>query len=193
MTPLSLWVNPHITPHTIFFILSGGLELKTLVTYFSLEGNTKCIGDSIASILKADVEEIKPNRPIEAGKFMNYYWGGDMEHPDETVESIQNDPRKYDMIFIGTPVWAWAPAPPIYTLLRKYKLRGKKIALFTCSEGERGKTFKKMEKLLPGNDIISKREFINPRKDMDGSCSLKANQWARGTIREAAEKIALEM
>lgn len=179
--PSSFRANHHITLHAIFFISQGGLKLKTLVAYFSLEGNTKCIGDSIASILKADVEEIKTTKPIEAGKFMNYYWGGDRKHPNDMVEllPIEKDPRKYDMILIGTPVWAWAPAPPIYSYLKKFKLRGKKIALFACSEGERGKTFQKMEKLLAGNDIISKREFINPRKDMDGSCSLKAQEWAR--------------
>jgi hypothetical protein len=119
---------------------------------------------------------------------MDYYWGGDREHPNETVElaPIEHDPRKYDMIFIGTPVWAWAPAPPIYSYLKKFKLRNKKIALFTCSEGERGKTFQKMESLLPKNEIISKKEFINPRKDMDGTCSLKARQWAQGVMDEAA-------
>ena len=188
MRPLSFWVNPLIIPHNIQITITGGLELKTLVAYFSLEGNTKCVGDSIASMLNADVEEIKTTKPIEAEKFMNYYWGGEKEHPDEKVEikPVHNDPRKYDMIFIGTPVWAWAPAPPIYSFLRKYKLRGKKIALFTCSEGERGRTFRKMEGLLPGNDIISKREFINPRKDMDGTCSLKAQEWARGIMKEVA-------
>jgi flavodoxin len=154
------------------------------VTYFSLEGNTKCIGDSIASMLNADVEEIKTARPIKADKFMNYYWGGNKDHPDEVVDLLPlgKDPREYDMIFIGTPVWAWAPAPPIYSLLRKYRLKGKKIALFACSEGERGKTFQKMERFLQGNDIISKREFINPRKDMDGTCSLKAREWARRIV-----------
>ena len=163
--------------------------MKTLVAYFSLEGNTKCIGDSIASTLDADVEEIKTVKPIESGKFINYYWGGKKEHPDEKVEiqQLRKDPNEYDMIIIGTPVWAWAPAPPIYSFLQDLKIQGKKIALFTCSEGERGKTFQKMEKLLSGNDIISKREFINPRKDMDGTCSLKAREWARGIASKAAE------
>jgi hypothetical protein len=141
-------------------------------------------------MLDADVEEIKTVKPIKAGKFINYYWGGNKEHPDEKVEiqPFRNDPSKYDMIFIGTPVWAWAPAPPVYSFLQEHKLQGKKIALFTCSEGEKGKTFQKMVKLLSGNDIISKREFINPRKDMDGTCKLKARKWARGIIKEAVEK-----
>jgi flavodoxin len=173
--------------HTIFFISAGGLELKTLVVYYSLEGNTKCIGDSIASSLNADVEEIKTTQPIEAGKFMDYYWTGNKEHTNDVVEllPIEKDPRKYDLIILGTPVWAWSPAPPIYSYLKKFKLRGKNMALFICSEGERGKTFQKLEKLLPGNNIISQREFINPGKDMDGSCSLKAQEWAQRIIKEA--------
>jgi hypothetical protein len=141
-------------------------------------------------MLNADIEEIKTTKPIEAGRFMDHYWGGDKEHPDDPVEihPLKNDPMDYDMIFIGTPVWAWAPAPPVYSFLKNYKIRGKKIALYICSEGESGRTFQKLEKLLPGNDIISKMDFINPRKDMDGSCSSKAKEWARQVIREASEK-----
>ncbi len=165
--------------------------MKVLVAYYSLEGSTKCIGDAIAELLDADVEEIRTKRPIKADKFMDYYWGGNKEHPNEMVElePVKRDPRKYDLIFLGTPVWAWAPAPPIYSYLKKFKIQGKKIALFTCSEGERGRTFSKMEKLLPGNEIISRKEFINPKKDVDGSCDIKTNEWARKIVREVSEEL----
>ena len=118
---------------------------------------------------------------------MNYYWGGNRDHPNKEVElqRIDHDPSKYDLIFIGTPVWAWAPAPPIYTFLKRFRFKGKKVAIFACSEGERGKTFDRLNKLLEGNEIVSQREFKNPKKNMDGTCSLKAGEWAKTIVKEA--------
>jgi hypothetical protein len=138
-------------------------------------------------MIDADVEEIKPKDPVKAGKFMDYYWSGNKEHPNEMVElaSLKHDPREYDMIFIGTPVWAWAPAPPIYTYLRKFDIKGKKIALFTTSEGERGKTFQRLRKLLEGNEIVSAEEFINPRNELKNECILKAREWAGKVLKKA--------
>lgn len=159
-----------------------------LIAYYSLEGNTKCIADSMAQIFKADVEEIKTIGPIDAHRFMDHYWGGDRENPPEEIEIVkpERDPSAYDLIIIGTPVWAWAPAPPVHTFIKKLNMKGKKVAIYACSEGEPGKTFEKMRRILKGNSIISEREFINPRKDMDGTCSLKAQDWARSLARQAA-------
>ncbi len=164
----------------------GGFNLKILVAYYSLQGNTKCIGDAIAEKLGADVQELKPKEPIEASRFMDYYWSGKKNHPNREVElqRIEHDPRKYDLIFIGTPVWAWAPSPPVYSFLKRFRIRGKKIAIFITSEGERGKTYERLEKLLKGNEIISRSEYVNPLTDERGICSLRAREWANAIADE---------
>lgn len=164
--------------------------MKVLVAYYSLQGNTKCIGDAIAEKLDADVQELNPKEPIEAHRFMDYYWSGDKEHPNKEVElqSIQHDPRKYDLIFIGTPVWAWAPAPPVYSFLKRFRIKGKKVAIFVTSEGERGKTYERMEKLLEGNEILSRSEYVNPLTDKKGTCGIKARDWALAIVDEVISK-----
>jgi len=161
------------------------LGLKVLVVYYSLQGNSKCVGDHIADLLKADVEEIKTVKPIDPHRFMDHYWEGNKEQPLEEVQikTPKHDPKNYDMIVIGTPVWAWAPAPPVTAYLKKMSIAGKKLALYTCSEGEAGRTLEKMKGFLKDSKVLSEREFINPRNDMNGTCSMKAQEWARSLSR----------
>ena len=161
------------------------MGLKVLVVYYSLQGNSKCVGDHIADLLKADVEEIKTVKPIDPHRFMDHYWEGNKEQPLEEVQikTPKHDPKNYDMIVIGTPVWAWAPAPPVTAYLKKMSIAGKKLALYTCSEGEAGRTLEKMKGFLKDSKVLSEREFINPRNDMNGTCSMKAQEWARSLSR----------
>lgn len=160
--------------------------MRTLVVYYSLEGSTKCIAETVAEMTGADVERLRTKERITASKFMDHYWSGTKEHPNEKIElePLVHDPNEYDMIFIGTPVWAWSPAPPIYSFLKDNPVKGKKIALFLSSEGERGKTFERMTSLLEGNSILSREEFVDPRKDGEGSCELKAGNWAKALLKE---------
>jgi len=99
------------------------------------------------------------------------------------IQTPKFDPANYDLIVIGTPVWAWAPAAPVQTYLKRMKITGKKLALYTCSEGEAGRTLERMKGFLKGNMVLSEREFINPRNDMNGTCSSKAQEWARSLSR----------
>jgi len=135
--------------------------------------------------MKADVEEIKTVDPVEPHHFIGRDSSGkkDASIEDVRIKPPKYDPKEYDMIVVGTPVWAWAPAPPIQTYLNRMKITGKKIALYTCSEGEAGRTLEKMKGLLKGNKVLSEREFINPRKDNNGTCSSKAQEWARSLSR----------
>jgi flavodoxin len=155
--------------------------MKTLVIYYSMEGNTEEIARSIARELGADLERIEPKDRIKAEKFMSYYWTGDDKAPEKIVEiePMTRDVEDYDLIIIGTPVWAWAPAPPIHTMLTKTEISGKRIALFSTSEGDAGKTFEKMRKHLPGNRIISLKDFsISGPMDI-GKARKMAASWAK--------------
>ena len=49
--------------------------MKTLVVYYSLEGNSKLIAESVAGLLKADLLALKPNAEIPATGFRRFLWG----------------------------------------------------------------------------------------------------------------------
>ena len=115
--------------------------MKTLVVYYSLEGNTKILASKIAETLNADIIELKTSKQYPSEGFKKYVFGGKSvvfgEKPKLTNTGI--DLSLYDTIVIGTPIWASNFTPPIKSFISEYKIQGKRIALFACHRGGRSR------------------------------------------------------
>jgi len=159
--------------------------MKKLVIYYSFEGNTRFIAENIAKATGADIAELKPVSDIKNTKFTKYLWGGRQvvtgKKPE--IEEMAVDFGQYDLIFIGTPVWAFSFAPALNTFLSKHNISGKKIALFCCDGGSKGKTFENMRERLKGNNIIGEKEFIEPIKNVEEKAGT-AREWAKIMIQK---------
>ena len=104
--------------------------MKSLVVYYTRTGNAKFVAETIAAELGSDVEEIVDLKK-RAGKLGWITAGKDATQEKETQISLTTRvPQDYDLIVIGTPIWAWKPTPAIRTYLAKNDLSGKKVALF---------------------------------------------------------------
>jgi flavodoxin len=121
---------------------------KVLVVYYSRTGNTKKVAEDIARQLNADIERLvdKKDRSGAGG----YVVAG----KDATtgalaeIEPIQHDPAAYDLVVMGTPVWAWTMTPAVRTYIADHKAAFKEIAFFTSAAGSKPETtVKKMETL----------------------------------------------
>jgi flavodoxin len=152
---------------------------KTLIVYYSLEGNTKLIAETIAKEMNADIMECKPKKDISKKWFMKYVRGGRQAvmKSEPELEKLSKDASKYDTIIIGTPVRAFTYTPAIRTFFKTIKLQSKKIALFCTHEWGPGSTLENMEQYLIHNNIISKIEFINVKKNQTANIA-KAKQRA---------------
>ncbi len=114
-------------------------ETKTLVLYYSLTGNTKMVAEEFANRLGADIEEIVCVDPYDTN-FIACIVRCKKEREAGTVidiEPVKADLSKYDVIFIGYPVWFGTYAPPIATFLANNDLSGKTIVPF-CTFGSGG-------------------------------------------------------
>ncbi len=100
---------------------------KILVIYYSLTGNTKMIAETIQEIVNSDILALKPVKELKADSGMKYIWGGAQATMKKKpkLEDFTIDPLAYDLIFIGTPVWAWTFSPPIRTILSLFDFRDK--------------------------------------------------------------------
>ncbi len=160
--------------------------MKKLVIYYSLEGNTKLMAESIAAQTQADILKIETVKEVPAKGFRKYFWGvkGVLMKQSPALKPLNKDPQDYDLLFIGTPVWASSYAPPLKTFMKTNPVKGKKIALFCCHQGMRGAVFAKMRQAFAGNEIISEIDFHEPLKDKTQPNIIKAKEWARGLIQE---------
>jgi len=153
--------------------------MKNLIIYYSLEGNTRFIAENIASEIGGQLLELKPVSGIKSSGFSKYLWGGRQvvmgKKPE--LQEIPVDPAEYDTIFIGTPVWAFSFSPAINTFLSQYRIIGKRVALFCCDGGSKGKTFANMKDRLQENEIVGEIEFVEPIKGEEGKAAI-ARKWA---------------
>ena len=148
-------------------------EKKILIAYFSAQGTTKKVAENLSIVTKSDLYEIKPE--IE-------YTKEDLKWTDEnarsSIECKNEDSRpklkdknanieKYDIIFLGFPIW-WYNAPPIIkTFLESYNFNNKTIILFGTSGGSQfGDTVKKLNKYVKGAKIIEGK-MLNSRPSIE--------------------------
>jgi flavodoxin len=141
--------------------------MKKLVIFYSLDGNTKFIAENLAKEIGADILELKPEKEISRIEPIKHLWGGKQAFLKETprLKNYNLNLEDYQIICIGTPVWAYNFSPPLRTFLKENKIKNKKIILFcTCGQAKR-KTFNNLREKLEGNEIIGEIEFKNVLKN----------------------------
>ncbi|HOO33796.1 MAG TPA: flavodoxin [Thermotogota bacterium] len=154
---------------------------KTLVLYYSYEGNTKKIAEIIAKELGADIEEVKPVKEMSSRGFGKFVWGGSqvVMNRKPALRPIKMNPDDYELIFIGTPVWAFTYAPPIKTVIETGLFKDKKVAFFCTHEGGPGKTEEKAKKAIEKeNEFIGSINFANVAKDFV-TLKPEVERWAK--------------
>lgn len=121
--------------------------MKSLVVYYSRTNITEKLAKEIASKIDADIEEITPKVNYQ-GK-IGYARGGKDAISEKIIEidSIKYNPEEYDVVYIGTPVWAGKSSTPILSYLKQNEGKFKNTKLFATAGG-RGfeSTFEQMEK-----------------------------------------------
>ena len=125
--------------------------MKALVIYYSQTGKTETIAEAIADGLKrggADVR-LEAIKPVEEKDYQT--------NVDEakrgvkaTIEPTVTDVKDYDIVCVGSPVWASAPAPSVNGYIASCtNLEGKKVVCFaTHGGGGAESTIEQMKKML---------------------------------------------
>ena len=120
-----------------------GEETTVLVAYFSCTGNTRSLAEHAADALNATLYEIKPAIPYTSA---DLNWRDNSSRASIEKNDLSSRPaisgtvenmKKYDIVFLGYPIW-WGQAPRIiYTFLESYDFSGKTIIPF-CTSGSSG-------------------------------------------------------
>ena len=142
--------------------------MKTLVVYYSLEGNTEYAAGEIASALGADTLRIEPIKAYPISGFKKFFWGGKSAVMEERpkLEPYTFQPGKYERIIFGFPVWAGNVTPPIRTFVQDNMemLKDKRIAAFACQSGAGAdKAFRKLKAYLDIESMEAELVLIDPK------------------------------
>ena len=140
--------------------------MRTLIVYYSLEGNTEYAAGIIASRLGADTLRIEPEKAYPDRGFRKFFWGGKSAVMAETpqLRPYAFDAAGYDRVILGFPVWAGNVTPPIRTFIRDNTLRGKRVAAFACQSGAGAeKAFGKLKAALGIDALEAELILIDPK------------------------------
>ncbi len=144
--------------------------MNPLVIYYSYEGNTAVIAETIADYFHCGIIRLRTKKEMKSTGFMKFMWGGKqvvMKDKPE-LEPFNSDFSPYDVVFVGSPVWAWTYTPAIRTLVENGYLKGKKIYFFTTSGGDKRKVEDKTKELIiKDNQWMGYKDFINVLKNRD--------------------------
>lgn len=147
--------------------------MKAIAVYFSLDGNAHDTAKKIAGLIGADLLRLEPVKAYPKGKSKYFFGGmGAVFGAKPKLVPYRFCADDYDLLIIGTPIWAGNFTPPIKTFLREQNLSNKKVALYTCSlGGGSDKCFTKLKKELKDCTVITTLELIeplgNPQKEND--------------------------
>lgn len=159
--------------------------MKTLVVYYSLEGNTDYVAGKIAERTGAELLRLRPEKEYRDKWFSKFIWGGKsaMMAESPALEPYNADLTSYERIIFGFPVWAGTFAPPLRTFVSENKeaLAGKNIVSYACQSGKGAeRALKKLEELT-GESFRFTDVFIEPKR--------KASPETDAEIEEFCEEI----
>ena len=113
--------------------------MKSLVVYYSLTGKTRLVAEAIAEALNATLVQIEERRPIP---FPFVYLSGGFRaftNRGSKICPIDVDLKQYERIFVGSPVWAYRPAPAINSFIYKTNFEGRSVIPFFTMGGDEAK------------------------------------------------------
>jgi len=159
--------------------------MKTLVTYYSYSGITEKVIGIFKEVLEKrselKIQRLKPKKEISS------FFGQCMAARAKKrcqIEEALFDAAGFDTIIIGSPVWAFAPAPAVNTYLDKVTgLNNKKlIVLITSGSGLGVKNcFKYIDDILRSKGASNINEINIPNARM------KDNDFIISTLEKTLE------
>jgi flavodoxin len=140
-------------------------NMRCLVVYYTRTGITKAVAETVAAELGADLEEIVDLKKRE-GKLGWLSGGRDaMQKKQTEIASTAKAPCDYDLIILGTPIWAWAPTPAFRTYVAKNGLGGRKVAVFYTYGSDPKQASEKIHQVLEGVEVVGELALKDPSKN----------------------------
>lgn len=113
------------------------MNTRALIAYYSMGGHTRTVAHELRDVMGADIEEIKEPHPRQGVVGVVRALVDAMVRREPPIEPVEGDPRNYDVLLVGGPIWAGRMAAPVRSYVKRYGAAAPHVAFF-CTEGGRG-------------------------------------------------------
>jgi len=151
--------------------------MKPLVVFYSRTGRTRKVGEAIATALDCDSEELVDTRK-RSGPIGFIRSGREAQSKQLTVlQPVKRDPSLYDIVILGTPIWAGTMSSAMRTYIAENKSKFNRVAFF-CTQGgtEYKRVFDEMEALCDKQPV--------------GTIAIRQNEVKKGEFQEKVRQFA---
>ncbi len=111
--------------------------MKILIVYFSRTGATKILAEDLAKALGADTEELKDHQNWSGPVGWMKAGRAAMMKTETEIDILKNNPALYDLVLIGSPVWAGTFAPAVRMFIKSQKENFRKVIFFSTQGSEK--------------------------------------------------------
>ncbi len=138
--------------------------MKSIIIYYSYTGNTQKVADILAENLTERTEFVTTSRLEALDEASSFFLQSRraLFHKRAKIAPVQFDLSDYELICLGTPVWALGPAPAMNAYLDScFGLKGRTVVLFVTYGSGLGlkRCFNYMQDRLSGQGVGCFRSF----------------------------------
>lgn len=162
--------------------------LKILIIVFSRTGTTYKIANIIKEETGGDTFNVTSLVDYSG---VSGYMKGCYHQLVGTIPDIKELPNieGYDVIYVGSPTWAWRPSGPILNVLDHVDFQNKTVIPFLTSGGNYGEYFKRFEDAAKNAKIVGQGAFRGAEKLSDEQLREQVTNWLKTLkIEEKTEK-----
>lgn len=150
---------------------------RTLVVWYSREGTTSTVATLIAKSLGADLDAIEE---AASRRGAGGYFRSAIEAVAKGLPAIrtQRDPRDYDLVVVGTPVWVGTLSSPVRSYLYAHRGHLGNAAFFAVMGGRGAEETLREMRFASGVDLAPTRAFTRAEVEA-GRHGAKCERFAR--------------
>jgi len=137
-----------------------GRSVRACVIYYSYSGITRGIAEGIRNASGCDILEVRTKTPYSS--FTAYTTGvlRSRKMACDPIEPGEIDVSQYDILIIGTPVWAWKPSPAINAAVKALRgCEGKMAVIFTTCSNHPGEALPILSRALEERGVTVMAEI----------------------------------
>ena len=147
--------------------------MKAIIIFYSYSGITRGVAEAAKTACGGDLVEVKPREKYSSLTAYTLGCFRALRDEGEPIDPEMIDVSAYDLIVIGTPVWAWKATPPVNAAIAALTgCEGKRAVLFATCGASAKETLPTLRRALEAKGVVVNGEFVFTRKEIEAGMKI---------------------